>query len=58
VAKVSYAEVIAENGIENAFISCPLMTESKIERELHLSQMVTCSGLWCKAPASLRGSER
>jgi D-serine deaminase-like pyridoxal phosphate-dependent protein len=38
VAKVSEAEVMAENGVRNIFIAYPLVTESKIKRALRLSR--------------------
>jgi D-serine deaminase-like pyridoxal phosphate-dependent protein len=39
VAKVSEAEVMAENGIRDIFIAYPLVTETKIERAIRLSWM-------------------
>jgi D-serine deaminase-like pyridoxal phosphate-dependent protein len=38
VAKVSEAEVMAENGIRDIFIAYPLVTDSKIKRALRLSR--------------------
>jgi len=38
VAKVSEAEVMAENGIRDIFIAYPLVTESKIRRAIRLSR--------------------
>lgn len=40
VAKVSEAEVMADNGITNIFIAYPLVTNSKIERAIKLSQAI------------------
>jgi len=38
VAKVSEAEVMAENGIRDIFVAYPLVTDSKIKRALRLSR--------------------
>ena len=38
VAKVSEAEVMVENGVQDIFIAYPLVTESKIKRALRLSR--------------------
>src|ERR687893_1724117 len=40
VAKVSEAEVMAQDGIQNIFIAYPLVSGSKIERALSLSQRI------------------
>ncbi|MEX2460429.1 MAG: alanine racemase [Paenibacillaceae bacterium] len=40
VAKVSEAEVMANQGIDNIFIAYPLVTQSKIERAIKLSQTI------------------
>ncbi len=40
VAKVSEAEVMAEDGIQDIFIAYPLVTSSKIERALRLSERI------------------
>lgn len=39
-AKVSEAEVMAEHGINDIFVAYPIVTESKIERVLRLSEKV------------------
>jgi D-serine deaminase-like pyridoxal phosphate-dependent protein len=40
VAKVSEAEVMAQDGIQDIFIAYPLVSGSKIERALHLSERI------------------
>ncbi|SEC61890.1 alanine racemase [Paenibacillus sp. GP183] len=40
VAKVSEAEVMAQHGITNIFIAYPLVTPSKIERAIRLSERI------------------
>jgi D-serine deaminase-like pyridoxal phosphate-dependent protein len=40
VAKVSEAEVMANGGITNIFIAYPLITNSKVERAIQLSQKI------------------
>jgi D-serine deaminase-like pyridoxal phosphate-dependent protein len=40
VAKVSEAEVMAQHGISNIFIAYPLVTASKIERAIRLSESI------------------
>lgn len=40
VAKVSEAEVMADNGITNIFIAYPLVSVSKIERAIRLSERI------------------
>ncbi|SDO98851.1 D-serine deaminase, pyridoxal phosphate-dependent [Paenibacillus sp. yr247] len=40
VAKVSEAEVMAANGVSNIFIAYPLVTVSKIERAIRLSEQI------------------
>jgi D-serine deaminase-like pyridoxal phosphate-dependent protein len=40
VAKISEAEVMAQHGIANIFVAYPLVTESKIERAVRLSQQI------------------
>jgi D-serine deaminase-like pyridoxal phosphate-dependent protein len=40
VAKVSEAEVMAQHGISNIFIAYPLITPSKIERAIRLSERI------------------
>ncbi|MNI12206.1 D-threo-3-hydroxyaspartate dehydratase [compost metagenome] len=40
VAKLSEAEVMANHGVNNIFIAYPLVTESKIERAIRLSERI------------------
>lgn len=40
VAKVSEAEIMAANGVNNIFIAYPLITERKIERAIRLSEQI------------------
>lgn len=40
VAKVSEAEVMVDNGIDNIFIAYPIVIDSKIERAIYLSKKI------------------
>jgi D-serine deaminase-like pyridoxal phosphate-dependent protein len=54
VAKVSEAEVMAQDGIQDIFIAYPLVSGSKIERALHLSERINLT----VAVDSLKGARR
>lgn len=54
VAKVSEAEVMAEDGIQDIFIAYPLVTGSKIERALRLSERINLT----VGVDSLKGARR
>ena len=54
VAKVSEAEVMAQDGIQDIFVAYPLVSNSKIERALHLSERINLT----VAVDSLKGARR